>query len=163
VRTSAIVAVVEHKWVELVEQEMQEAGADLLTAALSTDIAAQLEAGHDVAYSALSTQEGSAATYQLRRYLDERHSCWDYALVNCRNTIIIITSNIGSRYIVEEPDEARTHEGVMTTLRSHFPPEFLNRVDDIVIFPGWIKKTWRKLPRFSSGPSKNCWAGAMSR
>jgi uncharacterized membrane protein len=60
--SSAIVAVVEHKWVELVEQEMQEAGADLLTAALSTDIAEQLEAGHDVAYSALSAQEGFVAS-----------------------------------------------------------------------------------------------------
>jgi ATP-dependent Clp protease ATP-binding subunit ClpB len=65
---------------------------------------------------------------------DERHSCWDSALVNFRNTIIIMTSNIGSQYNVEEPDEARTREGVMTTLRSHFPPEFLNRIDDIVIF-----------------------------
>lgn len=60
--SSAIVAVVEHKWVALVEQEMQEAGADLLTAALGADIAQQLEAGHDVAYSALSTQEGFAAS-----------------------------------------------------------------------------------------------------
>ena len=60
--SSAIVAVVEHKWVQLVEQEMQEAGADLLTAALGADIAQQLEAGHDVAYSALATQEGFAAS-----------------------------------------------------------------------------------------------------
>lgn len=60
--SSAIVAVVEHKWVELVEQQMQEAGADMLTAALGADIAEQLEAGHDVAYSALSAQEGFSAS-----------------------------------------------------------------------------------------------------
>jgi uncharacterized membrane protein len=56
--SSAIVAVVDHTWVELVEKEMEEAGADTLTASLQADIAGQLEAGHDVAYSALATQEG---------------------------------------------------------------------------------------------------------
>jgi ATP-dependent Clp protease ATP-binding subunit ClpB len=54
--------------------------------------------------------------------------------VDFRNTVIIMTSNIGSQYIMEEPDEARMREGVMTALRNHFPPEFLNRIDDIVIF-----------------------------
>jgi uncharacterized membrane protein len=59
--SSAIIAIVEHKWVQTVEQELAEAGADLFTESLSADIAGQLEAGHDVAYSALSTQEGFAA------------------------------------------------------------------------------------------------------
>ena len=59
--TSAIVAVVEHKWVEQVEAAIAEAGADAITAGLQADIAAQLEAGHDVAYTALATQEGFAA------------------------------------------------------------------------------------------------------
>jgi ATP-dependent Clp protease ATP-binding subunit ClpB len=54
--------------------------------------------------------------------------------VDFRNTVIIMTSNIGSQYIMEEPDEAQMREGVMTALRNHFPPEFLNRIDDIVIF-----------------------------
>ena len=56
--SSAIIAVVEHRWVEDVQKEMEEAGADLFTEALKTDIAEQLEAGHEVAYSAISTQEG---------------------------------------------------------------------------------------------------------
>lgn len=56
--TSAIVAVVEHTWVEQVEAAMAEASADLVTANLQADIAAQLEAGHDVAYTALASQEG---------------------------------------------------------------------------------------------------------
>lgn len=59
--SSAIIAIVEHKWIQTVEQELAEAGADLITESLSADIAEQLEAGHDVAYSALSTQEGFAA------------------------------------------------------------------------------------------------------
>lgn len=56
--SSAIVAVIEHKWVQELEQELEEQGADVLTAAISADIAEQLAAGHDVAYSALSTEEG---------------------------------------------------------------------------------------------------------
>ncbi|MGD9091571.1 MAG: DUF1269 domain-containing protein [Anaerolineales bacterium] len=59
--SSAIIAIVEHKWVQTVEEELAEAGADLFTESLGTDIAEQLEAGHDVAYSALSTQEGFSA------------------------------------------------------------------------------------------------------
>lgn len=58
--TSAIVAVVEHKWVRQVEAAIAEAGADAVTTSLQADIAAQLEAGHDVAYTALATQQGLA-------------------------------------------------------------------------------------------------------
>ncbi len=59
--SSAIIAVIEHKWVDEVRKELQEAGADLVTADLKADIASQLEAGHDVAYSALAAREGFAA------------------------------------------------------------------------------------------------------
>jgi len=45
-----------------VEKELEEAGADMFTQALSADIADQLEAGHEVAYSALSSQEGYAVS-----------------------------------------------------------------------------------------------------
>jgi uncharacterized membrane protein len=53
--TSAIVAVVEHRWVATLEKQLAEAGADTLTEELGADIASQLEAGRDVAYTALST------------------------------------------------------------------------------------------------------------
>lgn len=59
--SSAIVAVVEHKWVVQLQEEMEARGADLFTAALSADIADQLEAGKEVAYTALATSEGFAA------------------------------------------------------------------------------------------------------
>jgi len=59
--SSAIVAVVEHKWVEQIEKEMEEMGADLFAASLSADIASQLEAGKDVAYTALASSQGFAA------------------------------------------------------------------------------------------------------
>ena len=56
--------------------------------------------------------------------------------VDFRNTVLIMTSNIGSQHIidlgVDEEDEMRTR--VMDALRGHFKPEFLNRVDDVVIF-----------------------------
>lgn len=60
--SSAIIAVVEHKWVAEVEAAMAEAGAEAVTAALGADIAAQLEAGHQVAYSAISSESGFSAT-----------------------------------------------------------------------------------------------------
>ena len=59
--SSAIVAVVDHVWVAELERELQEEGAEVLTEAISADIAEQLEAGHDVAYSALSTDEAVVA------------------------------------------------------------------------------------------------------
>jgi ATP-dependent Clp protease ATP-binding subunit ClpB len=60
--------------------------------------------------------------------------------VDFRNTVVIMTSNIGSVYLLEGlsegtgeiPEEVR--ERVMRELREHFRPEFLNRVDDIVLF-----------------------------
>jgi ATP-dependent Clp protease ATP-binding subunit ClpB len=54
--------------------------------------------------------------------------------VDFKNTIVIMTSNIGSQYIMEVLDEAEMRNKVMDALRFHFKPEFLNRVDDIVIF-----------------------------
>jgi ATP-dependent Clp protease ATP-binding subunit ClpB len=55
-------------------------------------------------------------------------------LVDFKNTIIIMTSNIGSNWIQEEKDDAEIKKGVEEALKAHFRPEFLNRIDDIVIF-----------------------------
>jgi ATP-dependent Clp protease ATP-binding subunit ClpB len=59
--------------------------------------------------------------------------------VDFRNTVIIMTSNIGSQLIVgagEVGDEgwSRVDERVRAELRNHFRPEFLNRVDDIIVY-----------------------------
>jgi len=54
--------------------------------------------------------------------------------VDFKNTIVIMTSNIGSQYIAEVADEAQMRARVMEALKLHFKPEFLNRVDDILIF-----------------------------
>ncbi|HEX6628366.1 MAG TPA: AAA family ATPase, partial [Gemmatimonadaceae bacterium] len=56
--------------------------------------------------------------------------------VDFRNSVIIMTSNIGSTYILEHTGDDRevVEAQVMGALRQHFRPEFLNRVDDVIIF-----------------------------
>jgi ATP-dependent Clp protease ATP-binding subunit ClpB len=54
--------------------------------------------------------------------------------VDFKNTIIILTSNIGSAKIMDIADKNARNDEVMKDLKMHFRPEFLNRLDDIVIF-----------------------------
>ena len=55
--------------------------------------------------------------------------------VDFKNTVLIMTSNLGSREIqAAEGDEKQVREAVLQELRLNFKPEFLNRVDDVVIF-----------------------------
>ena len=54
--------------------------------------------------------------------------------VDFRNTVLIMTSNLGSQFIVESEDESAREAKVLEALRAHFRPEFLNRVDETVIF-----------------------------
>jgi ATP-dependent Clp protease ATP-binding subunit ClpB len=54
--------------------------------------------------------------------------------VDFTNAVVIMTSNVGSREILGETNEERREQKVHTILRDHFKPEFLNRIDDIVIF-----------------------------
>ena len=55
--------------------------------------------------------------------------------VDFKNVVLIMTSNLGSREIqAAEGDEEQVREAVMQELRAHFKPEFLNRIDDIVVF-----------------------------
>jgi ATP-dependent Clp protease ATP-binding subunit ClpB len=60
--------------------------------------------------------------------------------VDFRNTLLILTSNLGSHFLVDpllDPEEKR--ESVMTAVRSSFKPEFLNRLDEIVLFDALTK------------------------
>ncbi len=54
--------------------------------------------------------------------------------VDFRNTVLIMTSNIGSQFIMDEEDPEVRESKVLEALRAHFRPEFLNRVDETVIF-----------------------------
>ncbi len=53
--------------------------------------------------------------------------------VNFKNTVVIMTSNLGSAEILQNEFE-RAKEKVLSMLKSHFRPEFLNRIDDIIVF-----------------------------
>jgi len=54
--------------------------------------------------------------------------------VDFRNTVIILTSNIGSQFILHEDNAEQREARVMEALRGHFRPEFLNRIDETIIF-----------------------------
>ncbi|MBI2897748.1 MAG: ATP-dependent chaperone ClpB [Deltaproteobacteria bacterium] len=54
--------------------------------------------------------------------------------VDFRNTVLIMTSNMGSAAITDIRDEARMRAAVMEELRAHFRPEFLNRIDETIFF-----------------------------
>ena len=57
--------------------------------------------------------------------------------VDFRNTLIIMTSNLGSEFLVNQPegeDTAAVRDQVMGVVRAHFRPEFLNRIDEIILF-----------------------------
>ena len=62
--------------------------------------------------------------------------------VDFRNTLLIMTSNLGSDVLVNQSLEAKKkEEAVMDKLKAHFRPEFLNRVDEIILFHSLNKET----------------------
>lgn len=67
--------------------------------------------------------------------------------VDFTNTVLIMTSNIGSQFILNEQDAISRNEKAMDALRGHFRPEFLNRVDDIIIFDRLHKDELRSIIR----------------
>jgi ATP-dependent Clp protease ATP-binding subunit ClpB len=62
--------------------------------------------------------------------------------VDFKNTVIIMTSNLGSQHIIEfKPgQEAEMRQMVMAALRAQFRPEFLNRVDEVIIFKALTRR-----------------------
>jgi len=70
-------------------------------------------------------------------------------VVDFKNTIIIMTSNIGSEIILEDPQVSEsTKEAVLNEMKHRFKPEFLNRIDDIIVFKALGKDGARPLKRF---------------
>ncbi|MEL6929955.1 MAG: ATP-dependent chaperone ClpB [Cyanobacteria bacterium J06600_6] len=69
--------------------------------------------------------------------------------VDFTNTIIIMTSNIGSQYILDVSGDDTQYEEmrsrVMAAMRDSFRPEFLNRIDEIIIFHALVKKQLRQI------------------
>ena len=71
-------------------------------------------------------------------------------VVDFKNTVIIMTSNIGSEYLLEHVDDKgilddKVQSAVMDEMKRYFKPEFLNRVDDIVFFKPLGKKELLKI------------------
>ena len=65
--------------------------------------------------------------------------------VDFSNTVLIMTSNLGSEFINPElPDDA-IEAGVMGAVKSHFRPEFLNRIDDVIVFHRLTKDDLRQI------------------
>ncbi len=61
--------------------------------------------------------------------------------VDFKNVILILTSNLGSQFLIDpELDDQQKREAVMTMVRASFKPEFLNRLDDVVIFDALSKE-----------------------
>ena len=65
--------------------------------------------------------------------------------VDFKNTVIILTSNVGSTHIMSTDDPERRRELVMADLRASFRPEFLNRLDETVIFHRLERKDVRRI------------------
>jgi ATP-dependent Clp protease ATP-binding subunit ClpB len=67
--------------------------------------------------------------------------------VDFRNTLVVMTSNLGSQWILElgEDEHDEMERRVQAALREHFRPEFLNRVDEIVIFHALSREDLRRI------------------
>lgn len=89
-------------------------------------------------------------TVLLQMLDDGRITSSQGKLVNCSNAIVIMTSNLGAEYINAAKGskiDDTTKEMVMTSVRSHFRPEFLNRISSTVIFNRLSKKAISKIVR----------------
>lgn len=67
--------------------------------------------------------------------------------VDFKNTIIILTSNLGAQYAFEYKDKAILDEKYMEEVKKHFRPEFINRIDEIIIFNALNEKAFIKIAR----------------
>ncbi|MBB5015096.1 ATP-dependent chaperone ClpB [Rehaibacterium terrae] len=76
--------------------------------------------------------------------------------VDFRNTVIVMTSNLGSQYIQEMAGEGESRyvemkAAVMGVVQAHFRPEFINRLDEIVVFHPLGKEQIREIARIQTG------------
>ena len=89
-------------------------------------------------------------------------------LVDFRNTVIIMTSNIGSQYIVDAGAQLdprgweKVEQRVRDELRNHFRPEFLNRVDDIIVFRQLSREDLVQIVDLQLEKLARCWRTGTS-
>ncbi len=87
--------------------------------------------------------------------------------VNFTNTVIILTSNIGSHIILNEDNAERREAQVTDALRQHFRPEFLNRIDEIIVFDRLARENMRaivdiQMQRLRQRLAKQGWGLSLS-
>ncbi|NUS11714.1 MAG: AAA domain-containing protein, partial [Streptomyces sp.] len=71
--------------------------------------------------------------------------------VDFRNVILILTSNLGSQYLVDPAlTDEQKRQNVLSTVRASFKPEFLNRLDDTVVFSALSKDELRRIARLQT-------------
>ncbi len=77
--------------------------------------------------------------------------------VNFKNTVLIMTSNVGSKWIrdLPEKDEKEMHRRVTESLRAQFSPEFLNRIDELIVFHSLDMEQIKKIVDIQIGYLKN--------
>lgn len=85
----------------------------------------------------------------LLQVLDDGHITDSQGrVVSFKNSIIIMTSNLGSSYILESSEQAR--DAVMAAVRAHFRPEFINRIDEFVLFDSLKKEEIKSIVRLQA-------------
>ena len=85
--------------------------------------------------------------------------------VDFRNTLIVMTSNLGSEYLVAQPegeDTEKVRDLVMADVRAHFRPEFLNRVDEIILFHRLKREHMGRIVDIQLERCKSSWRIARS-
>jgi ATP-dependent Clp protease ATP-binding subunit ClpB len=77
-------------------------------------------------------------------------------VVDFRNTVIVMTSNLGAAYLNdmgEGPVRPQTRQLVMGAIQAHFPPEFINRIDEIIIYVSNISRGTIKSSMLTTSPA----------
>jgi uncharacterized membrane protein len=113
--TSAIVAVIEHTWVTQLEDALAEEGADVMTAAISADIAEQLEAKRDVIYSALA-DEGVLVTERVvagEDLYEESRTTFTEGVVETSD-LIATEEGVASQHVVITEDVVAAEASIVT-------------------------------------------------
>jgi ATP-dependent Clp protease ATP-binding subunit ClpB len=71
--------------------------------------------------------------------------------VDFSNVVLIMTSNLGSEHIQPDLSGEVVEERVLSAVRSHFRPEFLNRIDDIIVFDRLTREDVRRIVEIQLG------------
>ena len=86
--------------------------------------------------------------------------------VDFRNTLIVMTSNLGAEFLVNQPEGQDTdavRDQVMSVVRAAFRPEFLNRVDEIILFHRLKRRRWAASSTSRWRGCRSCSTSARSR